>query len=111
MVSYPAMTGTITKRVISENACERVYGLNDGITEWLAREDAIELINPVSYTFEFEYCENVVVARFFEVTDNSKTELGRGHGHIIHEDAKSIAQAASYALKKLYEKMNNGKLF
>lgn len=61
-----------------------------------------------TYTHEIEYLDNVVVVRFFKITDNSKQELARGHGHIIHEGAIGIAQATSYAMKKIYEKMNGG---
>ena len=64
--------------------------------------DLIADITKVSFTYEFEYLDNVVVARFFEVEDDRKTEIARGHGHIIHEGAQGIAQAASYALKKIY---------
>lgn len=63
----------------------------------------------VSYCHEFEYLENVVVARFYEVRDDVKKEIGRGHGHIIHEGAIGIAQASSYALKKIYESLNGDK--
>jgi hypothetical protein len=63
-----------------------------------------------TYHYEFEYLENVVVAKFYEVKGETKTEIERGHGHIIHEGAKGIAQASAYALKKIFEKMNGGTL-
>lgn len=55
----------------------------------------------VSYEYEFDYLENVVVAKLYEVTEDSKTEIARGHGHIIHEGVIGIAQAAAYAMKKI----------
>jgi hypothetical protein len=61
-----------------------------------------------TYTHEIEYLDNVVVVRFFKVTDNYKQELARGHGHIIHDGAIGIAQATSYAMKRIYERMNGG---
>lgn len=72
----------------------------------LYQEELLEQINEsVSYEYKFEYLDNVVVARLYEVTEDSKTEIGMGHGHIFHEGAVGIAQAASYALKKLYYKL------
>lgn len=69
-------------------------------------EDSIELIPedvPVTYRHEFDYLDNVVVARFIEIDgEGNETEIGRGHGHIIHEGALGIAQAASYALKQIW---------
>lgn len=62
------------------------------------------------YRYEFENLENMVVARLYEVTGDTKTEIARGHGHIIREGVIGIAQASSYALKKIYEKLNGGTL-
>jgi hypothetical protein len=73
--------------------------------------DRIEDLMEVTYAHEFEYLDNVVIGIFYEVDqDGNKTEIARGHGHIIHEGALGIAQASAYALKKLYEKMNGGKV-
>lgn len=58
-----------------------------------------------TYTYEFEYLENLVVARLYKVTETSKTEIMCGHGHIFHDGVFGIAQAASYALKKIYLKL------
>ena len=74
--------------------------------------DRIEdLMAKRTYAHEFEYLDKVVVAIFYETDcEGNKTEIARGHGHIIHEGALGIAQASAYALKKLYEKMNGGKV-
>jgi hypothetical protein len=61
---------------------------------------------PVTYCYEFDYLDNVVVARFYKIKGEEKTEITRGHGHIIHEGEIGVAQAASYALKRIY--MNLG---
>ena len=55
-----------------------------------------------TYTYEFEYLENLVVARLYELREDSKTEIAKGHGHIFHDGVLGISQAASYALKKIY---------
>lgn len=66
--------------------------------------DLISDLEAPTYTYEFEYLENLVVARLYEVTEDSKTEIAKGHGHIFHDGVLGIAQAASYALKKIYYK-------
>ena len=69
--------------------------------------DSLEVIQnePITYCHEFEYLDNVVIARFYEVRGDQKTELARGHGHIMHDGAFGIAQASSYALKKIMDKI------
>lgn len=59
------------------------------------------------YSWTFEVLDNVVVGAMFETVGNRKTEITRGHGHIIHEGSVGIAQAASYALKKAFENLKN----
>lgn len=70
--------------------------------------DVVEEEVDEAYDYEIEYLENVVVARLYKITGDTRTELARGHGHIIHEGAIGVAQAASYALKRIYERMNGG---
>lgn len=67
------------------------------------------LINevPAQYSWTFEVLDTVVVGAMFETVGNRKTEITRGHGHIIHEGSVGIAQAASYALKKAFENLKN----
>ena len=73
----------------------------------LWRSELLEEVNEdVSYGYEFDICDNVVIAILYEYKEDSKTEIMRGHGHIIHEGAIGIAQASSYALKKIYYKLS-----
>jgi hypothetical protein len=67
--------------------------------------DLVSELEAPKYSYEFEYLENLVVARLYEVTEDSKTEVAKGHGHIFHDGVIGIAQAASYALKKIYLKL------
>lgn len=60
------------------------------------------------YTYQIEILENVVVAKLYRVTEDSKQEIARGHGHIIHEGVRGIAQATSYACRKVWEKVDGG---
>ena len=55
-----------------------------------------------TYTYEIEALENLVVARLYQVEDGKKTEVAKGHGHIFHDGAYGVGQAASYACKRLW---------
>lgn len=101
--------------IVFSNAKHRLYYTIhiDGYDKPSAKlftEDSIEFIPeavPVTYRHEFDYLDNVVVARFIEIDgEGNETEIGRGHGHIIHEGALGIAQAASYALKQIWFKLS-----
>lgn len=105
--------GEIIDRLHSEALQTYVYTLRltgaKTIPTMLFPEDALlELAeeDPVEYTHEIEYLDNVVLVIFYEVKNGKKTELARGHGHIIHKGAQGIAQAASYAMKRCYDQFN-----
>lgn len=108
--------GTITDKLYSSCFEGYVYTIQfddyDVPSKKLWTEECFtHYIKPTTtYHYEFDILDNVVVARFYEVEGDEQTELGRGHGHIIHEGAKGIAQASAYALKKIFEKMNGGSL-
>ena len=98
--------GTIVDRLFSESEGDFLYAVKfDDYNESrkLYSQHHLALYSEATYCLEFDYLDNVVVARFYEVRDDVKKEIGRGHGHIIHEGAYGIAQAASYALKKIYD--------
>lgn len=42
------------------------------------------------------------------IEGDEKTEIGRGHGHIIHSGAFGVAQAAAYALKRIAANLDGG---
>lgn len=50
------------------------------------------------YHVEIEQADTVIIVRLLDANDN---EVARGHGHIIHEGALGIAQAVSYASKRI----------
>ena len=64
--------------------------------------DFIPEVTKPTYRYEIECLENLVVARLYEVTDDTKTEVAKGHGHIFHDGAYGVAQAASYACKRMW---------
>ena len=70
------------------------------------KEDEMALIVPkkkYSMDIKIDIASNVVIATLYEMTNDTKSILAKGHGHMIHDGAKGITQAASYACKKLYE--------
>ena len=78
-------------------------------TKLLYSEDELAFYKKaLEYDYEIERVENVVIARLYEVEGDIRTELAVGHGHIFHEGALGVAQAASYALKKIYDKIGGG---
>lgn len=59
-----------------------------------------------NYRYEvFLADHNVVVAVMYEINGEYETEVARYHGHIMHEGILGVAQAASYAMKKIYLKL------
>lgn len=106
--------GTVEDKMFSAKVGAFLYEINfdefERSTKLWSEEDLELYSDNVTYYHEFDYLDNVVVARFYELRDDVETEIARGHGHIIHEGAVGIAQAASYALKKILENLNNGKL-
>lgn len=63
--------------------------------------DLVSDLEAPKYEYEFEFLENLVVARLYEVTEDSKVEIAKGHGHIFHDGVYGVAQAASYALNRI----------
>ena len=103
--------GTVSDKLYSEGTGSYLYCIDfDNFVRSTKMWDG-ELLTPyvkevVRYRHEFDYLDNVVVAVFYEIRGEEKTEIARGHGHIIHEGALGIAQASSYALKRIYQKIN-----
>lgn len=108
--------GTIEDRMSSDKTGTCYYKVHfDGNTNastCLYKGEDLELVREeAEYTYEFEFLENLVVARLYEIVDGDiKKEIAKGHGHIIHDGAYGIAQAASYALKRICDNLNGGSL-
>lgn len=59
-----------------------------------------------SMDIKIDIVQNIVIATLYEdCGDSIKKPLRRGHGHIIHDGELGIAQAASYACRRLYESL------
>ncbi len=70
--------------------------------------ETAEAAPPNRYWHEITYLENVVLVVLYEATEAGPVELARAHGHIIHEGADGIAQAASYAMRLIWYKIHGG---
>ncbi len=98
----------IIDRLYSEAAGNYVYTLRltgaKTVPVMTFPEEALEVVeeDPAEYIHEIEYLDHVVLVVFYEVKNGKKTELARGHGHIIHKGALGVAQAASYAMRQIY---------
>lgn len=106
----------IIDRLYSETAQAYFYALRltgaKTIPSMFFPEAALELVEdePAEYHHEIEYLDNLVLVRFYETRDGKKTEIARGHGHIIHSGAAGIAQATSYAMRRIWDQLNGGGL-
>ena len=104
--------GTVVDVLESKRGGEALFEVQfDGESEpndTFFQEDSLSRIVEADPTisFKIDICENLVVAIMIQ----DERQIARGHGHIIHEGAIGIAQAASYACKKLYESMNGGSM-
>lgn len=72
--------------------------------------DELQAVAKKTYRYEvFQADENAMVAVMYEIDGDTETEISRYHGHIMHNGLLGVAQAASYAMKKIYIGMNGGK--
>ena len=99
--------GEIMDKMYSEACGEHLYklafdGCERASTALFVGEDLRE-VEPekVDFRVEFEYLDGVVVARAM----SGDRQLGIGHGHLLHEGALGLMQAASYAAKRCYMSM------
>lgn len=58
-----------------------------------------------SFDVKIDIAQNIVIATLYESVGGAQKPLKRGHGHIIHDGELGIAQAASYACRRLYESL------
>ena len=72
-------------------------------------EDNLELVKEYSVDIKIDIADNVVIATLYESAGGVQKPLNKGHGHLIHEGALGIAQAASYACYRLYKSMEGAK--
>lgn len=104
----------IIDRLYSETAQAYFYALRltgaKTVPTMFFPEASLEIVEdePAQYYHHIEYLDNLVLVRFYKVKDGKQTEIARGHGHIIHEGAAGVAQATSYAMRRIWEQLGGG---
>lgn len=101
-------SGEVRDALFSTNAGSWSYEVQDDKTgsvgtfkeEYLAPAPKLK---DYHMQIQVDIANNVVIATLFEVEDPNMKPIAKGHGHLIHEGELGIAQAASYACKRLYE--------
>ena len=63
-----------------------------------------------SFSVEVAFQDNLAIATLYKSNNGQKEVVEIGHGHVFYNGAVGIAQATSYACKKLLEKINGGSL-
>lgn len=105
--------GVVEEKLYSQHRGALVYMVtfDDGDTAPHIADDLVEVAGSnKTYRWEvFQADSNVVTAVMYETIDGVEREVDRQHGHIMHGGAIGVAQAASYALKKIYIGMNDGR--
>ena len=101
--------GKVTDVMYSAHKDSYTYEVtNDQTASELFCEDALNLVpekKEYSMTIQIDIANNVLIASLFEKVGDDLVTLAKGHGHLIHEGELGIAQAASFACKRLYESL------
>lgn len=70
-------------------------------------EDQLELAPlPIDYSFEAHIDGNVAVVTMHATQGEKTWVFARGHAHIIHDGEVGMAQAVSYAAKRMFESLD-----
>lgn len=69
-------------------------------------EECFELPKEKTYRVEVDNLDKVVVVRLYA----DDKEIGKAHGHKIHEGDIGFAQAVSYAMRFIYTDLNGGEM-
>lgn len=103
--------GTIVNKLFDPNVADFVYVIQfdeknaPSSVLWTQDQLYILIAIPTEYKVEIEVAENVVIATLWEIKDDSKQIISKNHGHIIHEGALGVAQATSFACKRMFERV------
>lgn len=79
----------------------------EGGSRGLYREDQLEPAPlPIEYTFSTTVEDNVAVVCMIAHQGEKSWVHARGHAHILHDGAVGMAQAVSYASKRMFESLD-----
>lgn len=102
LVGKPTQTLTLGVEVVRCEACDYYKKTHEPA-------ETAEAAPPNRYYHEITYMDDLVLVVLYEATEDGPKELARSHGHIIHEGVEGIAQAASYAMKGVWYKVQGTK--
>lgn len=80
--------------------------LEDGRTSLYAENQLEPEPIPIEYTFNATVEENVAVVCMIAHQGEKTWVHARGHAHILHDGATGMAQAVSYASKRMFESLD-----
>lgn len=103
--------GVIKDKMFSQARKMFIYAIESHNDSRLFMRDGstLELYKKAKeYKVETEIADNVVIGIIYEINGDLKTEVCRGHGHIIHEGAEGVAQACAYAYKQAFTAIDSG---
>lgn len=79
----------------------------EGGSRGLYREDQLEPAPlPIEYTFSTTVENNVAVVCMIATQGEKSWVHARGHAHILHDGAVGMAQAVSFAAKRMFESLD-----
>ena len=108
--------GTIVDKMYSERYSMFVYRIQfDGQDVPSNAQFDADSIEPYTeevpeYSWDIEVTDNIAIVRMYATIGGVKSEVTRGHGHLIHEGIEGIAQAVSYAFKRIYTEIPGGEM-
>ena len=86
-------------RVFEDTDLHTFYAVDIGAREFIyGFKSEFRKKDEPEYRIEVDYADNVIIVK---LCDDEGNEVARGHGYIIHEGALGIAQATSYASKRI----------
>jgi hypothetical protein len=97
--------GTIKDIWSSTATASTMYAvsLNDGRLALYSENQLDNAPIPIVYSFEVRIDGNVAVATMLATQGDKTSVYARGHAHILHDGAVGMAQAVSYASKRMFE--------
>ena len=101
--------GNVTDVLYSPHKDEYTYEVtNDVESVHLFSEDELKLAeDPTVYSFEATVSGNVAVVTMMATQGLKTWVYSRGHAHILHNGEVGIAQAVSYAAKRMFEALDS----
>ena len=111
-ISDLGKSGKVVDKMYSEAYSQYFFEVEyEGTSNLFQADDLMEeVIEQAKYHYTIELHEGAVIAVLYETIGDSMREVSRNHGHVMHQGALGFAQAASYALKKIYTNMAGGKM-